>query len=1044
LAYVSSFLARLRVGAMNLSDHREEVFADTIKEIHLSIKNIGSYPEDHPVSRQVISSTYETLVGLLHQQSSLTVTVFGDKLLVDDVPVDGKSAFSRSFARYLDRRTIDSVTFQRGLSLKEFKVFLNAMAKSPSTLTQEGGVTSILDRHRVSTIKLNEIKYGRVSEESNELEDSHIIDYLSGESNSLGDHGQSFVEILEDEPQRISHLIMQVTEARDIAVHPYNQAARAKAAAETMNRIATELLARQGVTWSQFKDTMSSILSTCDEELLVQMSQGMQIIEGEKAEIIEGLVGEFFHDAMADICVTEYRETGQCSLKLLEQLPPGAEERQRIIAHLERKLKGSGGPDVEKIIGDLFHEQPAPEAEKTPEYHQGVSSEDEKKRVTDELSRLLSEGKADEVREIIKELSTKLDDSSWKIRKTVAETLLDVTCLLDEFGRLKDNFRELSEALLKRVRQENYGDIYLIASQNLQRIYTTENRADRFFREETIGSRLFEAEKLPKTHLQKALMARKRNGKSLQYNLGALNLVDETVLTQVLAEQYPGCRVVHLSEIPPIPEDVLRAVPVKLIKRYLIMPFRLDSGDLYTATMNPNDLDVLNDIRFISGYSVVPHLAAEYHLLNAIEKFYGIQTIVPEANQVVEEEGIEFYEEKQEEITPTEELRDSDAPVVKLVNLILKAAITQKASDIHVEPYENELRVRFRIDGTLTTLLTPSPKFSNVITSRIKIMAGLDISERRLPQDGRFKVRMNGSYVDFRVSTFPGIFGEKVVLRVLQNSNLVLGTNNLGLNSSRLNTVLTALYKSKGMILVTGPTGSGKTTTLYSMLHDLNDGSRNICTAEDPIEYNLRGINQFQINPKIGLNFARALRTFLRQDPDIIMVGEIRDLETAEIGVKAALTGHLVLSTLHTNSAPETITRLLDMGIEPYLITSSVNLIVAQRLLRKICDRCKVEASPNELQLQLLKDYGFDSSGHHLFRGEGCEDCNNTGYKGRVAVYEVLPLWEEIQELILKGKPASAIRDKARTLGLITLQEEGFNKLIEGTTDLAEWVRVVT
>jgi len=407
------------------------------------------------------------------------------------------------------------------------------------------------------------------------------------------------------------------------------------------------------------------------------------------------------------------------------------------------------------------------------------------------------------------------------------------------------------------------------------------------------------------------------------------------------------------------------------------------------------------------------------------------------------EDDLEFSEEKEEEITATEEFKDSDAPVVRLVNVIIREAITQKASDIHIEPYENELRVRFRIDGTLSTLLTPSIKYANVISSRIKIMARLDISERRLPQDGRFKIGLNGNRVDFRVSTFPGMFGEKVVLRLLDNSNLAPDINNLGLNSNDLTTLLAAMYKSKGMILVTGPTGNGKTTTLYSMLHGLNDGSRNICTAEDPVEYNLKGINQFQMKPKIGLDFARALRTFLRQDPDIIMVGEMRDLETAEIAVKAALTGHLVLSTLHTNSAPETITRLLDMGIEPYLITSSLNLIVAQRLMRKICPSCKVEASPNDLQLKLLKGYGFDISGHQLFRGEGCEECNDTGYKGRVAVYEVMPLWQEIQELILQGESSVAIRQKAEDLGLVTLQEQGFNKVIQGMTAIDEWMRAV-
>jgi type IV pilus assembly protein PilB len=302
---------------------------------------------------------------------------------------------------------------------------------------------------------------------------------------------------------------------------------------------------------------------------------------------------------------------------------------------------------------------------------------------------------------------------------------------------------------------------------------------------------------------------------------------------------------------------------------------------------------------------------------------------------------------------------------------------------------------------------------------------------------------MNDNYVDFRVSTFPGIFGEKVVLRLLDNSNIVLDLNNLGFGDRDLTSILTAIYKSKGMILVTGPTGSGKTTTLYSLLNALNDGSRNISAAEDPIEYNLNGINQFQMNAKIGLDFACALRTLLRQDPDVIMVGEVRDVETAETAVKAALTGHLVLSTLHTNSAPETVTRLLDMGIEPFLITSSLNLIVAQRLMRKVCDNCKDEVIPNELQVKLLENHGFDISNHKFFTGKGCEKCHNTGYKGRFGIYEIMPMQNEIQELILARKPSNDIRKKAMELGLVTLQEQGFNKVVEGITSIDEWMRVV-
>ena len=1020
----------------------KELFVDTIKGIHYALKSIASYPEDHPISREIISKSYEDLVNLLNEQTMVTISVNGDKLLVDDVPVDSKGTFSTKFAMDLDQRRIDSITFYRGLSQKDFMIFLNAMARRPNALSQEGGVASILQQQGVSTIKLNGVKYGKITEESRQLEDSHIMDYLSGKGDTLGDYGHNLVHILENDPRRISDLIMNVAQGSDITVDPYNQASRAMVAVETMNRVATELLARQGVKWDQFRDNMTSILSTCEEDILIQMSKAMEITEGEKGEIVDGLVGGFFCDAMADICVDGYRQNGQFDVKFIERLIPSVEERKKLLPHLKRKLKGFGTPDDEKIIGDLFRKEPEIKEEKTRDYHQG-----DVKEIKDEVTRLLAEGRGDEVQAIIRNLSKRMDDTSWRIRKKIAESLLHISSVLDEFDKLKESFRGLSEGLIKRVKKESHIDTYLIASENLHRICTSQNRVDRYLINETLGRRLFEADKLSKAQLQKTLMARKKNGRSLQYNLGALDFVDEVVLTNFLAQQYNGCPTVHLSKINSIPENILKSVPVKFVKRNLILPFRLDSGYLYAATMNPNDLDVLNDIRFISGYPVAPYVAAEYYLLNAIEKFYRIEAITQAWNPLMEEiqgeDDLKSIEEKEEEIPATEELKESDAPVVRLVNMILKEAITQRASDIHIEPYENELRVRFRIDGTLTTSLTPSIRYSNVIASRIKIMSGLDISEKRLPQDGRFKIRVNGSYVDVRVSTFPGIFGEKVVLRLLDRSNLLLDIEDLGLDSNDLTSVLTALHKSKGMILVTGPTGSGKTTTLYSMLNGLNDGSRNISTAEDPIEYNLGGINQFQMRPKIGLDFASALRTILRQDPDIIMVGEIRDTETAEIAVRAALTGHLVLSTLHTNSAPETIVRLLDIGIEPYLITSAINLIVAQRLMRVICERCKVEASPNDLQLKFLESWGLDISGHQLFRGEGCEECNNTGYKGRIAIYEVMELWDEIQELISKGESSLAIKEKAKDLGLVPLQEHGFKKAMEGITDLDEWMRVV-
>ncbi len=1027
---------------MDPRDNREALLMDTIHQVQMAIKSTASYPEDHPTSRQIVGKSYETLTYLLNKQATLTVCVFGDKVLADDVPVDGKNTLYATFAKDLDQRAIDSITFHRGLSRRDFTIFLNAMGKRPHMLTQEGGIPSILKQHGVSSIKLNGVKYGKISEGSPGIEDSLIVDYLRGQNDSLGDYGERFLYVLEHDPNRISGLLNQATEAVDITADPYNQAARAKVAVDTMSRAATELVARQGLTWDQFKDTMTSVLSTCEVDILIEMSQAMEVMEGEKSEIIDGLVCEFFHDAIADICVEGYRQHGQLDAKFVEGLIPSAEERKKLLPHLKSKLRGSGPIDEEKVISELCCDEPETEKHQVDHYQGDVTSDDNIQKIKDDIARLLSEGRRDGANAMVRELSEKLDDTSWKIRKKVAESLLEVTSLLDQFDGLNENFRDISVGLIRRVGKENHCDTYLTVSENLRRIATSQNRINTYFINDTLGSRLFDGNRLSRDQLQKALMARKKNGRSLQYNLGALNYVDEAVLTHFLAQQYRGCQTVQLSEIHDISENILKAIPVRFIKRYLILPFSLDSGNLFTATMNPNDLNVFNDIRFVSGYSVVPHLAAEYHLLNAIEKFYRIEPTAPNVNQVMEaEDDLELSEEQ--EVTATEELKDSDAPVVRLVNLIIKSAITQKASDIHIEPYEDELRVRFRIDGTLTTLFTPSINYANVIASRIKIMARLDISERRLPQDGRFRIRLSGNPVDFRVSTFPGSFGEKVVLRLLDRSNLMFNIDKLGLNTNDLTALLTAMYKSKGMILVTGPTGSGKTTTLYSMLYGLNDGSRNISTAEDPIEYNMKGVNQFQMKPKIGLDFARALRAFLRQDPDIIMVGEIRDLETAEIAVKAALTGHLVLSTLHTNSAPETITRLLDMGIEPYLLTSSLNLIVGQRLMRKICSACKAKTSADDLHLKILNSHGFDISGHHLFKGEGCEQCNDTGYKGRVAVYEVMPLWQEIQELVLQGKSSGAIRRKAEDLGLVSMAEQGFNKVIEGVTALDEWMRTV-
>ncbi len=834
---------------------------------------------------------------------------------------------------------------------------------------------------------------------------------------------------------------MQSVESRDLSVNPFNLSSQATAMAGTINRPAVDLISGLGVNSDNFKKNMASILSEYDQDILEHLSQRMSITLGTKEETIQSLSDEFLNDALADICTTGYVNTGKFDLKFIEELLPSPKQRNQLPQYIKRKLKQLGRPEDAKAVENLLFVEP--EKESTSK-----QKPENKRKVKDELARLLSKGKKEEAREIIDDLSNRFEDTSWKIRKKVAESFGDIISVLDEFDELKENFQEISNTLIKSMKKEVHLDTYLAEAENFRNICTSRNNINKFYTNETIGSRLFESQKISKAQLQKVLLARKENGKSLPYNLGALNFVEEPALVYFLSQQYKGCKTVVLSNMYTIPDNALNAIPLKFIKRFLVLPFNLNNGHLHTAAMDPNNFYAFDDIRFITGYSVAPHLASEFHLLDAVKKFYAIEIDTPEIQSFMEniqeqEKELEFEQETEEQVITTEKLNESDAPVVRLVNLILKEAISQKASDIHIEPYENQLRVRFRIDGTLTTWLTPPVRYSSVLASRIKVISKLDISEKRLPQDGRFKLRNNGSQVDFRVSTFPGMFGEKVVLRLLDQSSLIMRVNKLGLKGDDLKHVLTAMYKTKGMILVTGPTGSGKTTTLYSMLNDLNDGSRNISTAEDPVEYNLSGVNQFQMNPRIGMDFARALRTFLRQDPDIIMVGEIRDYETAEIAVKAALTGHLVLSTLHTNSAVETITRLLDIGIQPYLVNSSINIIVAQRLMRKVCERCKAETSPNELQSRLLNDHGLDISRHKVYKGEGCPECNNTGYKGRVAVHEVMPLWEGIKEAILRGKSSSGLEAKAVSQGFSTLPECGFQKVIQGVTDLDEWMRVV-
>jgi type IV pilus assembly protein PilB len=460
---------------------------------------------------------------------------------------------------------------------------------------------------------------------------------------------------------------------------------------------------------------------------------------------------------------------------------------------------------------------------------------------------------------------------------------------------------------------------------------------------------------------------------------------------------------------------------------------------------DPSNVFAIDDVKFMTGYNVEPVVASETSIDAAIAEHYGesdaLQTVLD--SLTVDDSGLNLIEDTEEEID-LDDLKQAveEAPVVKLVNLILSEAIDRGGSDVHIEPYEKNYRVRYRIDGILYDVMQPPPKLKAALSSRIKIMAELDIAERRLPQDGRIKLKIRGKQVDLRVSTLPTIYGEKIVMRILDKSSLNLDLTKLGFEPRALESFREAINSPYGMVLNTGPTGSGKTTTLYSALSAINSEDVNIMTVEDPVEYNLHGINQVHVRDEIGLTFASALRSFLRQDPDIVMVGEIRDFETAEIAVKAALTGHLVLSTLHTNDAPSTISRLLNMGVEPFLVSASVLLILAQRLCRRICLQCKEE---EHIPAPALVKIGFseqEAASLKCFKGKGCSTCNNTGYKGRIALYEVLPVTEEIKELILEGASAAEIKSASIRLGMRTLRMSGLQKLQEGITTVEEVLRV--
>ncbi len=554
-----------------------------------------------------------------------------------------------------------------------------------------------------------------------------------------------------------------------------------------------------------------------------------------------------------------------------------------------------------------------------------------------------------------------------------------------------------------------------------------------------LGELLIRENLISLQQLQKAQDEARKSGQRIGSALIKTGAIEESKLTEFLSKQY-GVPAINLKDFDIDPE-VLKLIPKEVCEKHQIIPVNRAGASLIIAMADPSNIFAVDEIKFVTGYNIETVVASEVAIKEAIERYYAEKG--PSYEEVMEgfDEGEISVEHSEEENVVDMEKAADDAPVVKLVNLILLDAIKKGASDIHVEPYEKDFRVRFRIDGVCYEVMRPPFKLKTAITARLKVMAELDIAERRLPQDGRIKLKLGkGKEMDFRVSVCPTLYGEKVVLRLLDKSNLQLDMTKLGFEETQLKWFLEAIDRPYGMCLVTGPTGSGKTTTLYSALAKLNETSWNISTAEDPVEFNFAGINQVQMHEEIGLNFASSLRSFLRQDPDIIMVGEIRDFETAEIAVKAALTGHMVLSTLHTNDAPGTISRLLNMGIEPFLVTSSLNLILAQRLARKLCQECK---RPAEVPDQALLDIGVaaDEIGSFtVYEPAGCRTCNDRGYKGRIAVYEVMPFWDGLKELVINGASTAELKQEAIRLGLVTLRMAAINKMKAGMTSISEVV----
>ena len=553
---------------------------------------------------------------------------------------------------------------------------------------------------------------------------------------------------------------------------------------------------------------------------------------------------------------------------------------------------------------------------------------------------------------------------------------------------------------------------------------------------EDIGQRLLDARLVDKAALDKAAVQQKTSGGNIVGNLVKIGAITEEALLGFLSRLY-SVPAIDLKNYQP-DVNLTRLIPGEVATKFMALPVSRSGRRLVVAMVNPTNIFAIDDIKFITGYEIEANVATEVSLKRAIDRAYDSAGTMADVMRGMEEELSVVEEEEVSEADASLAAAASEAPIVKLVNSLITDAVRRGASDIHLEPYERHMRVRYRIDGVLQEMISPPTKFKAAIISRLKIMAELDIAERRLPQDGRIKIKVLNRTIDLRVSSLPTIFGEKVVMRILDKSNLNIDLERLGFEPRAQKEFTQAIANPYGMCLVTGPTGSGKTTTLYSALSRVNVPEANVMTAEDPVEYNLDGINQVLVNEDVGLTFAAALKAFLRQDPNIIMVGEIRDLETASTAVKAALTGHLVLSTLHTNDAPSAIGRLIDMGIEPFLVASSVHIVLAQRLVRRVCNSCK---RPVDLNDEILRELQLDReelAGASLVEGAGCIECNNTGYRGRQGVYEVMPMSSHLRDLVLDRASANEIKKLAIEQGMLTLRRDGLEKLKRGVTTVAE------